>query len=524
MSRDILCSASRLIDNLISSSAESSDAAMLSFTSNRKNAGIAQLKISDSGPEYDSVETFNHFEKPIFENFLRFAMDPVVLMKQKFLRDYWCDEYNSASNDTLRRDVKFCITHEEEEFQHLFKNHKAAIKKFYAAKRNEIALLSKDLDRTLESFEGLITDQVDSIFGDMHILVRTLLFAEDLDAEELQEACIEYISRSECFPQLFQKREFCSSLISGSVIRILHRICDKQLAEIASSKTEVTSRYSALISRERRARRVAFSTDLRKISNEAFSRIMLCATECTKTFDLDIDSEVKTLAQKIMYYPDVEHEEKTRRMQFSNVFLDVPYEMELSDDRFTVQTEAIHRYLTAVGTQPRSAGQFGKWMFEVTIEAIDSCGGSIGIGWLHQGDRTRAGHGIIWQTEMYRDAHAHAGLLYVDGKSISGHASFTVGDVLGCTIDQYATPPIVQFYLNGVQAISGGIPIQDDNYSLYPAACLYVAKRGGLSRVRFNFHGNFDYPNPHFESYSCLFTFGTVLQIENVENSNESIN
>jgi len=102
-------------------------------------------------------------------------------------------------------------------------------------------------------------------------------------------------------------------------------------------------------------------------------------------------------------------------------------------------------------------------------------------------------------------------VLHCEGKGIFTGTKYGVGDVIGCGLNQYKKK--LTFYKNGekitlirkesnrrIQEIKH-IVIQDENYELFPAACLYSTKKNYDIALRFNFSGPFMAQPRLYDSY-----------------------
>lgn len=548
----------------------------------------AKIRISDRGPLYDNINVYDHFDQPIIDKYLTFSRDPKVVTKMTTLKRIYDElryrfdnmttsikaimkeqkevnlqqlelqqkmEINKVEKvleQTLENEIRamrnlheITLRNEKNKIQAKYWSKIQKVADFFDREGDEVVKIHDRSDKAaLQRLQRELAQSslsVDNIFGRSDHVLRLLLLAEDFQSSELRSACVRYFSIPETFPQFATRPELsCPIILDTTIMSLLQRISDKDLVDVISFGN--TFPYIKIANRELTSRQVRLANELKMLSNDVFRRAIKCAF-CSSGSAVTLKSranypvEIQTLADKLLSFAEVRQAELLRRREAGEVVINekvLPKHLFVTPDCLAVQVEAPHRYLTAVATVPRSSTQFGKWMFEVTVEALDTSGGSISIGW--EVDRNISGSraenhfgepipgvtpcknsgefGILWQTDgQHHDGQL--GILHSGGASQAGYKSFSTGDVIGCTIDQDSTIPCIQFYKNGIQIIprmlsqsandttSIGIPIQSRNYQLFPAVCMYTATKGATTRVRFNFRGNFDFPILSFEAYGA---------------------
>ncbi|KAG9407940.1 hypothetical protein AC1031_021176 [Aphanomyces cochlioides] len=417
----------------------------------------------------------------------------------------------------------------------------------------------------LEHAMAVNNQQVEAVFGSSDCLLPLLILADDFECTKLRKSCIHYLTEPGRFAQFALRRELtCPLLAPSTILGLLQHLSDQDAQDLKGSPTFP---FADLLVREVHTRLIALTKQLEALSHDALRQIMRFASSGNNS-DSGLPLDKIKLGEAARAYPFILTKELERRRQFSSVKLNaslVSCHMNLTDDELAAELVATNRYCTALGTKARRAGEFGKWMFEARIEELDAGGGSIAIGWevprkaLQWNPSDRPGSdgrpasprglmprfgemngygvvlpgmtasedgssfGIMWQTEA--SLHGDGmGILYINGKQHSGVPCFCRGDVVGCTINQDANEPHVEFYLNGQLAIPVQHPsdtknkhyddhdrtmpvhsklsIRHANYALFPAVTLFSSNDPN-ARVRFNFRGHFEFPIPGFDPYGA---------------------
>ncbi|EQC39785.1 hypothetical protein SDRG_03210 [Saprolegnia diclina VS20] len=579
----------------------------------RTGTSREKIVLTDDVPAYDNILLHNHFDAPVFDRMVLFAKDQDVVERRLTLVDEYdkfqktnklsSDEINQIFEIEMKRygdvlenaknkEVAHTRTFLDQALQHDLQsvhamhaatvaNETARISAKYSAQRESLFVrieverlkalaMHRDSTQTtlaqLEHVMAVNLQQVDAIFGASEFLLQLLLLAQDLACKKLLNACVRYLTEPRRFQQFCTRRELTSPLLAETTLLVLlQHLPDSDAAEI-NTVYGAQFVYHEMLRREIHTRLISLTKALESLPNEALRDVMQYAFE---KFVGDASSnpskEVSALGELCKGYPHILTKELQRRREFSHVKINpalLSDHLSLAEDDLLVELESSNRYCSAIGTKQRCAGEFGRWMFEVCIEAMDPVGASIAIGWevprsvlqwapsedvwrqTHEapesprGEMTRFGElngygvvfpgltpgddgnsfGILWQS--------HAGLmgdgmgvLYCNGKQYSGVPTFSSGDVVACTIDQDAVEPFVEFYLNGqlvIPVVSDGsasplkkrgevqqpLRLHSTHYALFPAVTLFSSK-DPIARVRFNFRGGFQYPIPGYEPYGA---------------------
>ena len=559
----------------------------------------AKMILSDTVSSYEDIETFNHISEPVLHRMIAFAKDPSMMDRMLSMEtqykelqthfssrsikindfiqeneiakhqtidahyDQEIQKMTTGLNARLEMEIQAIqnmytrtMEQEKQKLQATFNRQKKQVHLFFQKQHtglmemHERSDTSSALLSTLKDGVQEAKAAVEEVFGVSEYLLPLLLLSEDYEMESLRDATARYLSQSETFTQFMFRRELDSSLIlDTTVIAILQHLPDKDLNEVTSFGKDFKSHL--LATNEMDSRALILWNALKTVSNTDFRRAI------HGTANADSIHPIEVLGNQLFYFPQVRSREAERRREFSRVLLDatfLPKQLSLSEDRLAIQVEAPYQYLTARATRARSAGEFGKWLFEITIDAFELNGSSIIIGFdVHRKngentteslapsvvppmdacggygviipgitpDEDRANYGITWQSDAHKEGYM--GIVHANGRSEPVKSTFQAGDVIGVTLDQDSSIPTVRFYLNGKQAVPPlcssslqtlphtssiseaplGIAIASSSYSYSPTACLYVASAGSTGRVRFNFRGNFDYPIPHYEPFGA---------------------
>lgn len=257
---------------------------------------------------------------------------------------------------------------------------------------------------------------------------------------------------------------------------------------------------------------------------------------------------------------DVIEDEIAARRQYGSAAISrellVP-QLSLDETGMLVTLKDVFRYATAHASRARSAGEFGKWMFEIEIVRMSHFGSTISVGWdvpraslawseasqdtekassdllgQYQGrgvalpgitpGKGDLGYGFAWQSdgrtapENPADPGAAGavrgvGMLLAFGRHSSGFDTYGEGDAVQCTLDQNSMPPAIRFFKNGNLSVprpgSGkrsGLRVKSPGtYSLVPAVCMYASDGGHMPVVRFNFAGPFKHPIVGYDPYGA---------------------
>ncbi|OQR86125.1 hypothetical protein ACHHYP_10920 [Achlya hypogyna] len=577
-------------------------------------AGREKLVLTDDVPAYDGVQSYKHFDAPVFDRMMLFAKDQDVVEHRLTLVDEYdkfqktnklsSDEINQifeiemkrygdvlegAKNKEVQHTTSFLELALQNDLQALHAMHTATlqaetarISAKYSAQRESLFMrieaerlkaLAMHRDSTqstllhLEHAMAVNLQQVDAIFGTSEFLLQLLILAQDLACKKLLNACVRYLTEGQRFQQFCMRRELTSPLLAETtILLLLQHLPDADAAEI----NQVYGSHFAfheMLTRELHTRLISLTKSLESLPNEALRDVMQYAFEkFVGEASANPSKEVSALGELCKGYPHILTKELLRRREFSHVKINpalLSDHLSLTEDDLLVELESSNRYCSAIGTKQRCAGEFGRWMFEVCVEAMDPVGGSIAIGWevprtvlqwapsedvwklTHEAPESPRGEmkcfgqvkgygvifpgltpgddgssfGILWQSHAGLSGDG-MGMLYCNGKQYSGVPTFREGDVIACTIDQDAVEPFVEFYLNGQLVVpvqetkrSGGresdlpviarkLRLQNANYALFPAATLFSSK-DPIARVRFNFRGGFQYPIPGYEPYGA---------------------
>ncbi|DBA04326.1 TPA: LOW QUALITY PROTEIN: hypothetical protein N0F65_002088 [Lagenidium giganteum] len=530
-----------------------------------------RLHLTDVVAHYDYCMVYNHLEQPIFDRLLQFAKDSNVMERLALLKQQQVETSHIKKEslhllhtifetqkkrqvddlEAKRRQEVDKIKHQlektlEEDIQYIRKMHEVVLNHETAkidAKYDELLTVLNDkiqemreevfeLHKTCESngWHGLERDllqtslQVEKVFGTSDYLIRLLILAEDLEAEPLRRALIQYLCKDQTFPQFALRRELTSKVIpETTILSILKGISTTDLRELESLNKKFV--YHELVTREMHTRRVSFSSENpRKPAPEDGS---------SEFYGGDFELHLSAVRD----FPEILEQEFARRREFSCVKMnsaDMEHEVSFSEEDCVLQLEASHRYCTVFATKERKQGESGKWMFEVTVEAFDGDGESILIGWEVPRGTTAPSNaskgpssdtnttaaskpysgtlvpglaptadgksfGVTWQS----DGGLDMGMLHANGQSKSGVACFRAGDVIGCTINQDDVAPLLRFYLNGVMvlpslnaqpsvpgsermslpsSLSFGIAVQNPAYCLLPVVSMYSSRKKPLMK------------------------------------------
>ncbi|OQS04630.1 hypothetical protein THRCLA_20834 [Thraustotheca clavata] len=595
-------------------------------------SGREKLILTDDVVAYDNVNTYNHFDSPVFDRMILFAKNQDVVEQRmtlvneydtfqksnklssdeiNYIFDIEMKRYGDVLENAKNKEIGHVTTFLEQALKHdlqalqamhtsTLQSEHARINGKYAAQRESLfarieaerlkaLAMHRDTTSTtliqLEHAMAVNLQQVDAIFGASSYLIQLLILAQDLECPKLLQGCIKYLTQPRRFIQFCMRREMTSALLAETtILSLLQGLCDADAAEI---KQTLGTRfvYYDMLTREIHTRLITLTKELESLPNEMLRQVMQYAFEKFVGETSDNPSvDVARLGEMCKGYPSVLTKELQRRREFSHVKINpalLSDHLSLTEDDLLVELESSNRYCSAIGTKQRCAGEFGRWMFEVCVEAMDPTGASIAIGWevprtvlqwrpsediwreTHEapesprGEMTRFGEmkgygvvfpgltpaddnssfGILWQSHAGLSGDG-MGVLYYDGKQYSGVPTFQSGDVIACTIDQDAVEPFVEFYLNGQLVIpvhevkktsnktavdtewsvSRKLLLQSTHYALFPAVTLFSSKNP-IARVRFNFRGGFQYPIPGYEPYGAELLDLLEIAGQGIENS-----
>ncbi|KDO33743.1 hypothetical protein SPRG_19349 [Saprolegnia parasitica CBS 223.65] len=580
----------------------------------RTGTSREKMVLTDDVPAYDHIPLHNHFDAPVFDRMMLFAKDQDVVEHRMTLVDEYdkfqktnklsSDEINQIFEIEMKRygdvlenaknkEVAHTRTFLDQALQHDLQsihamhaatvaNETARISAKYSAQRESLFVrieverlkalaMHRDSTQTtlaqLEHVMAVNLQQVDAIFGASEYLLQLMLLAQDLACKKLLNACVRYLTEPRRFQQFCTRRELTSPLLAETtLLLLLQHLPDSDAAEI-NTVYGAQFVYHEMLRREIHTRLISLTKALESLPNDALRDVMQYAFEkFVGEASSNPSKDVAALGELCKGYPHVLTKELQRRREFSHVKINPALlndHLSLTEDDLLVELESSNRYCSAIGTKQRSAGEFGRWMFEVCIEAMDPIGASVAIGWevprsvlqwapsedvwrqTHEapesprGDMTRFGElngygvvfpgltpgddghsfGILWQSHAGLTGDG-MGVLYCNGKQYSGVPTFSSGDVVACTIDQDAVEPFVEFYLNGqlvIPVVNAGnvkkrgevcsvvqqpLRLHSTHYALFPAATLFSSK-DPIARVRFNFRGGFQYPIPGYEPYGA---------------------
>ncbi|KAF0693582.1 Aste57867_15447 [Aphanomyces stellatus] len=453
------------------------------------------------------------------------------------------------------------------------------VRRIEAERTKAMEMYRDSMEITLLQIEHAMAvnaQQVDAVFGTSECLLQLLILAEDLDCKKLRKSCVNYLTEPGRFLQFALRRELtCPLMAENTILALLQHLSDEDAKALRDC---CGFAFHDLLLREVHTRLIALTKELEALPNAALRDVMRLATDkATPAVDRTRDTTKLGLASRA--YPQVLTKELQRRREFSRVKLNASLlsnHVSITDDDLVLELESTHRYCTAVATKQRSAGELGRWMFEARVEELDPVGGSVAIGWevprsalqwgpsdvnpaanvaspvsprglmARFGERKGYGmvlpgltpsddgknFGILWQSDASLSTDAGMGILYINGKQHSGVPCFHRGDVVGCAIDQDATEPFVEFYLNGQLVLPVEVPepgaaelkhaallgrqdhhhqvavihrkllLESANYALVPAVTLFSSHEPN-ARVRFNFRGNFEFPIRGYDPYGA---------------------
>ncbi|RHY29929.1 hypothetical protein DYB32_005995 [Aphanomyces invadans] len=549
-----------------------------------------RLVLTDDVAAYDAIPCYNHLSQPVMARLVLFANDQQAVERRLTILDEYdtIQKINRLSNDEInglyaseaKRYVSVLdnarqreITRTTAFLDQALQNDLAAVHAMHAAtlraevekihakyadrrdslvarieheRLRALELHRDSMDLTMLQLEHAMavnTQQVESVFGSSDKLLQLLLLAEDLDCKRLRTACIHYLTEPKRFLQFALRRELTSPLLAEhTILALLQHLSDQDIKDL-KEESRTGFAFTDLLMREIHTRLIALTKELEVGTAFPCMQIVDFAERITRAgsnscwprrpFQTRRYVTVIKLGLATRAYPQVLSKEVDRRREFSRVKLDASLmtnHVTLTGDDLVVELESANRYCTALATKSRRAGEFGRWMFEVSIKFIlmasiemtDCDGKDFGIMWVS--DSNVSGPPVAAASDA-APTSGGIGMLYINGKQHSGMPCCRQGDVIGCAIDQDATEPFVTFYLNGTLVSVPGPPssnlnasghnnkegathglkkllLHSANYALYPAVTLF-ASHDPTARVRFNFRGHFDFPIPGYDPYGA---------------------
>ncbi|KAF0774341.1 hypothetical protein AaE_001959 [Aphanomyces astaci] len=398
-----------------------------------------RLVITDDVAAYDGIACYQHLSEPVLARLVLFAKDQHTVERRLTIADEYeavqrtnrlcSDEINglyaseatryvSVLDNARQREVAKTTSFLDQALQNdlaaLHAMHAATLKSEiekihakYADRRDSLVvrienerlraleLYRNSMDLTILQLEHAMavnTQQVEAVFGSSECLLQLLILAEDLDCKRLRKACIDYLTEPKRFLQFALRRELtCPLLAEHTILALFQRLSNQDVKDLKDECRKGFA-FSDLLMREIHTRLIALTKELEALPNETLRDVMRVAftasttsedKEATTATTTTTSAAVVKLGLATRAYPQVLTKEVDRRREFSRVKLDASLltnHLSLTGDDLVVELESARRYCAAMATKPRRAGEFGRWMFEVTLERMDTAG-SVAIGW-----------------------------------------------------------------------------------------------------------------------------------------------
>ncbi|ETW07649.1 hypothetical protein H310_02115 [Aphanomyces invadans] len=390
-----------------------------------------RLVLTDDVAAYDAIPCYDHLSQPVMARLVLFANDQQAVERRLTILDEYdtIQKINRLSNDEInglyaseaKRYVSVLdnarqreITRTTAFLDQALQNDLAAVHAMHAAtlraevekihakyadrrdslvarieheRLRALELHRDSMDLTMLQLEHAMavnTQQVESVFGSSDKLLQLLLLAEDLDCKRLRTACIHYLTEPKRFLQFALRRELTSPLLAEhTILALLQHLSDQDIKDL-KEESRTGFAFTDLLMREIHTRLIALTKELEALPNATLRDVMRVAFDLSTLASETMSPSVIKLGLATRAYPQVLSKEVDRRREFSRVKLDASLmtnHVTLTGDDLVVELESANRYCTALATKSRRAGEFGRWMFEVTLDRVDAAGGSVAIGW-----------------------------------------------------------------------------------------------------------------------------------------------